>query len=266
MHESSIGGSIQHHNLHFSHLQSHHSGEPLWLFFLWHGEFAKWATLSLQGCQSFILVIFLAGERIGALGASDWHFKCGKKKRERLQTYFIIHYIILTEQERRENKKPSYWIKIIKNCSKHNTLQFKSRISTAKCSYDIAQVRSMIVLQWWTFYLLPYYLGTSSDNTFNQSYHCTRIVHTHLLDIHLSVFSLRFLPGRLESGSLLHSLALRVLHMLNSPLRQTAEPVCMCISWALTLFFCLSWRQLPWGSSSHGSTREALEPGPKQCI
>lgn len=35
--------------------------------------------------------------------------------------------------------------------------------------------------------------------------------------------------------------------MLNSPLRQTAEPVCMCVSWALTLFFSLSWRQLPWG-------------------
>lgn len=49
--------------------------------------------------------------------------------------------------------------------------------------------------------------------------------------------------------------------MLNSPLRQTAESVCMCVSWALTLFFSLSWRQLPWGSSLHGSTREALESG-----
>lgn len=77
------------------------------------------------------------------------------------------------------------------------------------------------------------------------------------------MFSLRFLPGSLESGSLLHFLALRVLHILNSPLRQTAEPVCLCISWTLTLFFCLSWRQLPWGSSSHESTREALEPRPQ---
>lgn len=65
---------------------------------------------------------------------------------------------------------------------------------------------------------------------------------------------------------LLHFLALHVLHMLNSPLRQTAEPVCMCVSWALTLFFSLSWHQLPWGSSSHGSTREALELGPTHCI
>ncbi len=44
--------------------------------------------------------------------------------------------------------------------------------------------------------------------------------------------------------------------MLNTSFRQTAEPVCMCVSWALTLFFSLSWRQLPWGSSSHGSTRK----------
>lgn len=54
--------------------------------------------------------------------------------------------------------------------------------------------------------------------------------------------------------------------MLNSPLRQTAEPVCMCVSWALTLFFSLSWHQLPWGSSPHGSTREALESGPQHYI
>lgn len=157
MHESSIAGSIQHQNLHLSHLQSHHLGEPLGLFFFhWHSEFAKWATLSLQGCQSFILVIFLAGERIGALGAFDWHFKCRGEKSQRRETYFIIHNIILSEQERRENKKPTDWIMIIKNCSKHNIPQFESRTSTAKCSYDIAQVRSMMVLQRGTlFHLLP---------------------------------------------------------------------------------------------------------------
>lgn len=48
--------------------------------------------------------------------------------------------------------------------------------------------------------------------------------------------------------------------MLNYPLRQTAESVCMFVSWALTLFFSLSWHQLPWGPVLHGSTREALEP------
>lgn len=37
----------------------------------------------------------------------------------------------------------------------------------------------------------------------------------------------------------------------------------MCVSWALTLFFSLSWRQLSWGSSPHESTREALELGPR---
>lgn len=136
----------------------------------------------------------------------------------------------------------------------------------------MAQVRSMILLYWQTlFHLLPYYLGsiTRSDNkAVKQSYHCTPTVHTlqHLPSSHLSVFPLRFLPRRLESGNLLHFQALRVLHMLNSPLRQTAEPVCVCVSWALTLFFGLSWRQLPWGSSSHGSTREALEPGPTHHI
>lgn len=40
----------------------------------------------------------------------------------------------------------------------------------------------------------------------------------------------------------------------------------MCVSWALTLFFSLSWRKLPWGSFLHGSTREALEQGPTHHI
>lgn len=51
------------------------------------------------------------------------------------------------------------------------------------------------------------------------------MVCTHPLVIHLSAFSLRFLPGRLRFGSLLHFFPLRVLYMLNSLLRQTAEHV-----------------------------------------
>lgn len=51
------------------------------------------------------------------------------------------------------------------------------------------------------------------------------MVCTHPPVIHLSAFSLRFLPGRLGFGSLLHFFPLRVLYMLNSLLRQTAEHV-----------------------------------------
>ena len=105
----------------------------------------------------------------------------------------------------KENKKPSRWIKIIKRHSWHDVARFRSCISAAKCSCVTAQVRSMILPHWLTlFHLLPCYLGsiTSSDNkAVKQSYHCTPIVRTlsHLPSIHLS---LRFLPGRLESGSL----------------------------------------------------------------
>lgn len=43
--------------------------------------------------------------------------------------------------------------------------------------------------------------------------------------------------------------------------------LCVCSSWALTLFFCLSCFQVPWGwGSSHVSTREALELGPRHWI
>lgn len=112
-----------------------------------------------------------------------------------------------------------------------------------------------------------YYIGfiTSSDN---KAVKTILPLHNTVHSLASSVYpSLRipamFCPWKAWKylAVLHHCLALCVLDMLNSPLRQTAEPVCKCVSWALTLFFSLSWRLLPWGSSLHGCTREALESG-----
>lgn len=178
MHETSIGGIDTAPKSSFlSSPISSLRGTVVTFFFLWHSEFAKWAALSLQGCQSFILVIFLAGERIEPREPPAGILNAGKKIGD---TGNLFHNTqILTKQEGKENKKTSYWIKIIKN---YSIVKFRSHISTAKGFYDMAHVRSMTLLHWQTlFLLLSCYLGsiTSSNNkAVKQSYHGTPIVHT----------------------------------------------------------------------------------------
>lgn len=118
----------------------------------------------------------------------------------------------------------------------------------------------MILLHWQTlFHLIPYYLAsiTSSDNKTVKHYNNhswvlplhTCSAHTVVSSVYPSFYDPHhiFSLGGFNLAVSLISLLLCVLHLLNSPLRQAAEAVCVCVSWALTLFFSLSWRQLPWG-------------------